>query len=107
MIEKIMKAVKSSNKKERKKYNDRGSIGFLLSCTAVMGADSYLWIKGDSGKIEFNKKTVDGDGSCMEIGIQKIHMKMLEIFGIQVLKLIQTIRHCHQVKLMGKDGTMI
>ncbi|MCI6034228.1 autotransporter outer membrane beta-barrel domain-containing protein, partial [Fusobacterium varium] len=39
-------------------------VGFLLSCTAVMGADDYLWIKGDSGKIEFNKaETTASDGS--------------------------------------------
>ena len=64
MIEKIMKAVKSSNKKRSRNITIGAVIGFLLSCTAVMGADSYLWIKEDSGKIQFNKAaTVDDDGS--------------------------------------------
>ena len=69
MIEKIMKAVKSSNKKRSRNITIGAVIGFLLSCTAVMGADdNYLWIKGDNGKIEFNKtETTDGsDGSWDE-----------------------------------------
>ncbi|MCD7979020.1 MAG: autotransporter domain-containing protein, partial [Fusobacterium sp.] len=64
MIEKIMKAVKSSNKRRGRNITIGAVIGFLLSCTAVMGADDYLWIKGDSGKIEFNKaETTASDGS--------------------------------------------
>ena len=65
MIEKIMKAVKSSNKRRGRNITIGAVVGFLLSCTAVMGAnDNYLWIKGDSGKIQFNKAaTVDDDGS--------------------------------------------
>ena len=69
MIEKIMKAVKSSNKRRGRNITIGAVIGFLLSCTAVMGADdNYLWIKGDNGKIEFNKtETTDGsDGSWDE-----------------------------------------
>ena len=63
MIEKIMKAVKSSNKRRGRNITIGAVIGFLLSCTAVMGADSYLWIKEDSG-IKFNTTaTVDDDGS--------------------------------------------
>ena len=64
MIEKIMKEVKSSNKRRGRNITIGAVVGFLLSCTAVMGADSYLWIKEDSGKIQFNKAaTVDDDGS--------------------------------------------
>ena len=64
MIEKIMKAVKSSNKKRSRNITIGAVVGFLLSCTAVMGADSHLWIKGDSGKIQFNTtETADDDGS--------------------------------------------
>ena len=64
MIEKIMKAVKSSNKRRGRNITIGAVVGFLLSCTAVMGADDYLWIKGDSGKIEFNKaETTASDGS--------------------------------------------
>ena len=64
MIEKIMKAVKSSNKRRGRNITIGAVVGFLLSCTAVMGADSSLWIKEDSGKIQFNKAaTVDDDGS--------------------------------------------
>ena len=67
MIEKIMKAVKSSNKKRSRDITIGAVIGFLLSCTAVMGADSHLWIKGDNGKIEFNiTETADGGGSWEE-----------------------------------------
>ena len=39
MIEKIMKAVKSSNKRRGRNITIGAVIGFLLSCTAVMGAD--------------------------------------------------------------------
>ena len=64
MIEKIMKAVKSSNKRRGRNITIGAVIGFLLSCTAVMGADSYLWIKEDSGEIKFNtEKTTQADGS--------------------------------------------
>ena len=64
MIEKVMKAVKSSNKKRSRNITIGAVIGFLLSCTAVMGEeDSYLWIKGD-GEIKFNtQKTEEVDGS--------------------------------------------
>ena len=47
MIEKIMKAVKSSNKRRGRNITIGAVIGFLLSCTAVMGTvdGNYLWIK--------------------------------------------------------------
>ncbi|WP_462429817.1 autotransporter family protein [Fusobacterium varium] len=56
MIEKIMKAVKSSNKRRGRNITIGAVIGFLLSCTAVMGAtsDNYLWIKEDGGEIKFS-----------------------------------------------------
>ncbi|MEQ3307357.1 autotransporter domain-containing protein [Fusobacterium varium] len=55
MIEKVMKVVKSSNKKRSRNITIGAVIGFLLSCTAVMGADdNYLWIKKDSGEIKFS-----------------------------------------------------
>ena len=64
MIEKIMKAVKSSNKKRGRNITVGAVIGFLLSCTAVMGADEYLWIKNDGGTIKFNTAlTTDNDGA--------------------------------------------
>ena len=51
MIEKIMKAVKSSNKRRGRNITIGAVIGFLLSCTAVMGTvdDNYLWIKDNDG----------------------------------------------------------
>ena len=51
MIEKIMKAVKSSNKRRGRNITIGTVIGFLLSCTVVMGAvdGNYLFIKDDSG----------------------------------------------------------
>ena len=61
MIEKIMKAVKRGNKKRSRNITIGAVIGFLLSCTAVMGADSYLWIKGDSGEIKFNTTGDNGE----------------------------------------------
>ena len=69
MIEKIMKAVKSSNKKRSRNITIGAVVGFLLSCTAVMGAtsDNYLWIKGDSGKIKFSiDGTTGADGKWNE-----------------------------------------
>ena len=64
MIEKVMKVVKSSNKRRGRNITIGAVIGFLLSCTTVMGADNYLWIKKDSGAIEFNtQKTTAADGS--------------------------------------------
>ena len=49
MIEKMMKAVKRGNKKRSRNITIGAVVGFLLSCTAVMGADKYLWIKENSG----------------------------------------------------------
>ena len=62
MIEKIMKAVKSSNKKRSRNITIGAVVGFLLSCTAVMGADdNYLWIKEDSEEIKFSIDSTTGD----------------------------------------------
>ena len=60
MIEKIIKAVKSSNKRRGRNITIGAVIGFLLSCTAVMGAtgDNYLWIKKENG--EEIKFSIDG-----------------------------------------------
>ncbi|MHD0318752.1 autotransporter domain-containing protein, partial [Fusobacterium sp. THCT1E2] len=64
MIEKIMKAVKSGNKKRGRNITIGVVIGFLLSCTAVMGEDNYLWIRENSGEIEFNtQKTTNANGA--------------------------------------------
>ena len=49
MIEKIMKAVKSGNKKRGRNITVGAVVGMLLSCTAVMGANEYLWIKSNGG----------------------------------------------------------
>ena len=56
MIEKIMKAVKSNNKKRGRNITVGAVVGMLLSCTAVMGAaeGNYLWIKNDNAVIEFS-----------------------------------------------------
>ncbi|RGJ22377.1 autotransporter outer membrane beta-barrel domain-containing protein [Fusobacterium varium] len=53
MIEKIMKAVKRGNKRRSRNITIGAVIGFLLSCTAVAGADKYLYIKDDNG-IQFS-----------------------------------------------------
>ncbi|WP_187107551.1 beta strand repeat-containing protein [Fusobacterium ulcerans] len=49
MMEKIMRLVKSGNKKRGRNITVGAVVGMLLSCTAVMGADEYLWIKNDGG----------------------------------------------------------
>ena len=64
MIEKIMKAVKSGNKKRGRNITIGAVVGMLLSCTAVMGADNYLWIKEDNGVKEYNTAiTTDASGT--------------------------------------------
>ena len=59
MIEKIMKAVKSGNKKRGRNITIGAVVGFLLSCTVAIGADEYLWIKNDEG-IKFS---IDGNST--------------------------------------------
>ena len=58
MIEKIMKAVKSGNKKRGRNITVGAVVGMLLSCTVAMGEDvSGLEITKDtSGGIEFSKE---------------------------------------------------
>ena len=59
MIEKIMKAVKSSNKRRGRNITIGAVVGLLLSCTAVMADGEFLYIK-DSGGIQFS---TDGTNS--------------------------------------------
>ena len=63
MIEKIMKAVKSGNKKRGRNITIGAVVGMLLSCTVVMGADvtaKKLEITKDSnGDIEFKDESGD------------------------------------------------
>ena len=55
MIEKIMKAVKRGNKRRGRNITIGAVVGFLLSCTAVMGEDKVqLDIAVNDGKIKFN-----------------------------------------------------
>ena len=57
MIEKIMKAIKSSNKRRGRNITIGAVIGFLLSCTVVMGADEIgVDITVNSDKIEIDDK---------------------------------------------------
>ncbi|WP_443863529.1 autotransporter domain-containing protein [Fusobacterium ulcerans] len=57
MLDKIIKAVKSSNKKRGRNITIGAVVGMLLSYTVVMGAEeNYLWIKNNSGVIEFSTK---------------------------------------------------
>ena len=64
MIEKIMKAVKSGNKKRGRNITIGAVVGMLVSCTSVMSADEYLWIKEDNGVIEYNTAiTTDASGT--------------------------------------------
>ena len=60
MIEKIMKAVKSGNKKRGRNITVGAVVGMLLSCTAVMGADKIGLEIGNSGSgIKFSKDGTD------------------------------------------------
>ena len=63
MIEKVMKAVKSSNKKRSRNITIGAVIGFLLLCTAVMGEDIGLKITQDNkdSPIKFNDKEYDSN----------------------------------------------
>ena len=63
MIEKIMKAVKRGNKKRSRNITIGAVIGFLLSCTAVMGADEIgLNITQNADEeIKFNDKEYDSN----------------------------------------------
>ena len=71
MIEKIMRAVKSNNKKRGRNITIGAVVGMLLSCSAVMGADTgkYLWIKNNSGTIELSKDSSDSTGSDGKWGV--------------------------------------
>ena len=63
-MDKIIKAVKSSNKKRGRNITIGAVVGMLLSYTVVMGAEeNYLWIKSDGGVIEFSTKDDGGSGS--------------------------------------------
>ena len=56
MIDKIIKAVKRSNKRRGRNITIGAVIGFLLSCTVVMGAGEIgLEIGGSENRIEFKK----------------------------------------------------
>ena len=60
MIEKIMKAVKSGNKKRGRNITIGAVVGMLLSCTAVMGADvAGIEITKESDTIIFKDKNGD------------------------------------------------
>ncbi|MDH6456600.1 hypothetical protein M2102_000213 [Fusobacterium sp. PH5-7] len=69
MIEKIMKAVKSGNKKRGRNITVGAVVGMLLSCTVVMGAGTDvtgLEIINNGSKIEF----IDKDGKKFEPGAE-------------------------------------
>ncbi|RGY58541.1 autotransporter outer membrane beta-barrel domain-containing protein [Fusobacterium ulcerans] len=67
MIEKIMKAVKSGNKKRGRNITVGAVVGMLLSCTVAMGADVVgLEITKNGENIEFKDK----DGEKFEPGTE-------------------------------------
>ena len=97
MIEKIMKAVKSGNKKRGKNITIGAVVGMLLSCTAVLGGDvSGLEITQDTGGIKFSKDyteniwdeestiytnnttisgtTADGEGSGINVNVVGVNI---------------------------------
>ena len=66
MIEKIMKAVKSGNKKRGRNITIEAVVGMLLSCTVAMGEEAIgLDITKNGDEIEFSK-----DGKKFDPGIE-------------------------------------
>ena len=65
MIEKIMKTVKRGNKRKSKNITIGAVIGFLLSCTAVVGADEYLYI---TYQLRYYRSLIDSTGSISFTG---------------------------------------
>ena len=64
MIGKLLKMVKSSNKKRGRNITIGAVVGMLLSCSSVMKAEEFLWIRGNGGGIEYNTAvTNDKDGT--------------------------------------------
>ncbi|MDH6458802.1 hypothetical protein M2102_002450, partial [Fusobacterium sp. PH5-7] len=64
MIGKLLKMVKSSNKKRGRNITVGAVVGMLLSCSSVMKADEFLWIRGNGEEIEYNTAvTNDKDGT--------------------------------------------
>ena len=64
MIGKLLKMVKSSNKKRGRNITVGAVVGMLLSCSSVMKADEFLWIRGNGGEIEYNTAiTTDDNGT--------------------------------------------
>ncbi|MFV0578349.1 MAG: autotransporter outer membrane beta-barrel domain-containing protein, partial [Fusobacterium ulcerans] len=64
MIGKLLKMVKSSNKKRGRNITVGTVVGMLLSCSSVMKADEFLWIRGNGEKIEYNTAiTTDDKGN--------------------------------------------
>ena len=103
MIEKIMKAVKSNNKRRGRNITIGAVIGFLLSCTAVMGADEVkLNITLNGEKIEFNGEEYGSGNSefldnTFENGIYTNNMIISaesstdEVYGIKLEKASNSI----------------
>ena len=64
MIGKLLKMVKSSNKKRGRNITLGAVVGMLLSCSSVMKAEEFLWIRGNGEKIEYNTAiTTDDNGT--------------------------------------------
>ena len=64
MIGKLLKMVKSSNKKRGRNITVGAVVGMLLSCSSVMKAEEFLWIRGNGEKIEYNTAiTTDDNGT--------------------------------------------
>ena len=77
MIEKIMKAVKSSNKRRGRNITIGAVIGFLLSCTAVMGEDKVqLDIAVNDEKIKFNGEEYNSETHKTILLMEKLILTM-------------------------------
>ena len=64
MIGKLLKMVKSSNKKRGRNITVGAVVGMLLSCSSVMKAEEFLWIRDNGGEIEYNTAvTTDDNGN--------------------------------------------
>ncbi|MHD0316939.1 autotransporter outer membrane beta-barrel domain-containing protein, partial [Fusobacterium sp. THCT1E2] len=87
MIEKLMKAVKRGNKKRGRNIAIGAVVGFLLSCTAVMGADdNYLVIREKNGEIEFSTNNTNWSTNNPYAennwnAAEKIYINNITLFG--------------------------
>ena len=110
MIEKVMKVVKSSNKRRGRNITIGAVIGFLLSCTAVMGADE-IWVNiavnGDKIEIDdkgkFTENTFE-DGTYINNMTISVENDSGGAFGIKLSLTDKTINIINNGTILGNSS---